>query len=74
MGSEMCIRDSANLRHFFRKNGGRGFRIWVSLGVDIIQGLENRFFRDFGGGGGVGGWGVNLRGYNSKQRIIIKLL
>ena len=43
----------ANLRHFFRKNGGRGFRILVNLGVDIIQGLENR--KNGGLGGGLGG-------------------
>ena len=40
----------ANIRHFSRKNGGRGFRILVNLGVDIIQGLENRKFGGFGGG------------------------
>ena len=45
----------ANLRHFFRKNGGRGFRILVNLGVDIIQGLENR--KNGGFGGGLGGYG-----------------
>ena len=49
----------ANLRHFFRKNGGRGFRILVNLGVDIIQGLENR--KNGGLGGGLGGvWGGGI--------------
>ena len=43
------------IRHFFRKNGGRGLEFLVNLGVDIIQGP---FFRFLGGsGGGRGVWG-----------------
>ena len=62
----------ANLRHFFRKNGGRGFRILVNLGVDIIQGLENRKNGGLGGvwGGGMGGvYPINSRDIHGIYRI-----
>ena len=57
------------IRHFFRKNGGRGLEFLVNLGVDIIQGV---FFRNLGGSGG--GLGGVLGGYIDNFREIYQIL